>query len=221
MSKRGRRQQAGQGDRWRSGLPEGAQLLIPPPETQSPVTPTRTAQKRVADASRHQRGVSWTAGRRHEPGRAPRAGRGSTSWPQSGERSREEPVGRLCADRAVMQALSRRVRQNASVTPRARTSRPPAESVTPCPATPRWGPLAAIFRARVERWWPDLIDARRALYGNEIGAATAAELLAIAEQSYAVRPPALHARDPSAPSTATGSRTLDDRLRGIHRADGR
>ena len=66
--------------------------------------------------------------------------------------------------------------------------------MTPCPATPRWGP-AAIFRARVERWWPDLIDALDALYGTEIGAATAAELLAIAEQSYAVRPPALHARD--------------------------
>lgn len=94
-----------------------------------------------------------------------------------------------------MQALSRRVRQNASVTPTSPHLPAPSGVGDTLPGDPTLGPLAAIFRARVERWWPDLIDALDALYGNEIGAATAAELLAIAEQSYAVRPPALHARD--------------------------
>ena len=94
-----------------------------------------------------------------------------------------------------MQALSRRVRQNASVTPTSPHLPAPSGVGDTLPGDPTLGPLAAIFRARVERWWPDLIDALEALYGTEIGAATAAELLAIAEQSYAVRPPALHARD--------------------------
>ena len=94
-----------------------------------------------------------------------------------------------------MQALSRGVRQNASVTPTSPHLPAPSGVGDTLPGDPTLGPLAAIFRARVERWWPDLIDALEALYGTEIGAATAAELLAIAEQSYAVRPPALHARD--------------------------
>ena len=134
-----------------------------------------------------------------------------------------------------MQALSRGVRQNASVTPTSPHLPAPSGVGDTLPGDPTLGPLAAIFRARVERWWPDLIDALEALYGTEIGAATAAELLAIAPRiaepaqvlpapaalRESLRLGAARPRPRAHPPQRLAPGPLDDRLRGIHRADGR
>ena len=78
-----------------------------------------------------------------------------------------------------MQALSRGVRQNASVTPTSPHLPAPSGVGDTLPGDPTLGPLAAIFRARVERWWPDLIDALDGKLARAGGLAVAALLAGV------------------------------------------
>lgn len=51
-----------------------------------------------------------------------------------------------------------------------------------------------MFQARLERWWPDLLDALTLVYAERAGA-LAAELVELAEEAYHRRSDRLHARD--------------------------
>ncbi|WP_371814172.1 alpha-amylase family protein [Phycicoccus sp. HDW14] len=57
------------------------------------------------------------------------------------------------------------------------------------------GERAEMFRARVERWWPDLLGSLTALYGAERAERTGAELVTLAARAFARRPDRLHRRD--------------------------
>lgn len=55
--------------------------------------------------------------------------------------------------------------------------------------------FADTFRARVERWWPDLERGLELAYGAAVAAEVSPRLLALAERAYADRPDRLHRRD--------------------------
>jgi amylosucrase len=52
-----------------------------------------------------------------------------------------------------------------------------------------------MLRARIERWWPDIDDGLRVIYGPERVATVGARLLDLAVAAYAARPDRLHRRD--------------------------
>ena len=52
-----------------------------------------------------------------------------------------------------------------------------------------------MLRARVDRWWPDLLGGLTALYGAEQAPLLAAELVGLATTAYSARPDRLHLRD--------------------------
>ena len=54
---------------------------------------------------------------------------------------------------------------------------------------------AVMLRARVERWWPDLLQGLTAVHGPDRAPDVGAELVALAGQAYADRPDHLHRRD--------------------------
>ncbi len=70
-------------------------------------------------------------------------------------------------------------------------------------ATMRWCPpdpaprddRAVMFRARVERWLPDLVAGLALLYGDERAPGLAADLVELAHTAYAARSDRLHRRD--------------------------
>ena len=53
---------------------------------------------------------------------------------------------------------------------------------------------AEMFAARLERWWPDLVEPLTAVYGDR-GLTLATELVTLAEDAYRQRSDRLHARD--------------------------
>ena len=57
------------------------------------------------------------------------------------------------------------------------------------------GPTAEMFRARLVRWWPDLLEGLVDLYGPERAPALGERLVDLAEEAYAARSPGLHSRD--------------------------
>lgn len=52
-----------------------------------------------------------------------------------------------------------------------------------------------MFRARLDRWWPDLVSGLDTLYGAARAPMIGARLVELAESASAARAPALHARD--------------------------
>jgi len=52
-----------------------------------------------------------------------------------------------------------------------------------------------MLRARVERWWPDLLSGLTAVHGAERAAALGADLVELAAAAFSVRPEQLHVRD--------------------------
>ena len=52
-----------------------------------------------------------------------------------------------------------------------------------------------MLRARVERWWPDLLAGLTPLYGAQRAPMLAADLVGLASAAYAARPDRLHVRD--------------------------
>jgi amylosucrase len=52
-----------------------------------------------------------------------------------------------------------------------------------------------MFRARVARWWPDLVNGLRMAYGDERAGALGADLVELAGAAFAARSDRLHVRD--------------------------
>jgi amylosucrase len=86
------------------------------------------------------------------------------------------------------------IRHNALVTPSGTAPGPAPSAGSHLPSVGS-GPTAEMFRARLLRWWPDLLEGLVDLYGPERAQALGARLEALAEEAYAARSPELHARD--------------------------
>ncbi|WP_307812607.1 alpha-amylase family protein [Phycicoccus sp. CSK15P-2] len=71
------------------------------------------------------------------------------------------------------------------------TPPPPVDVRPPGVSTDR----AEMFRARLERWWPDLHDGLAVLYGTERAGVVGLELVRLAARSFARRSERLHRRD--------------------------
>ena len=63
----------------------------------------------------------------------------------------------------------------------------------PVPDVP--GDRGEMLRARLDRWWPDLLEGLETLYGPQRAAELASRLVALAGRAYADRPDRLHRRD--------------------------
>jgi amylosucrase len=70
---------------------------------------------------------------------------------------------------------------------------PPADAGRGLPSGPAAD--AATFRARLTRWWPDLVEGLLPVYGPDRAASVAGRLVVLAEEAYAARPAQLHERD--------------------------
>ena len=57
------------------------------------------------------------------------------------------------------------------------------------------GDREVMLRARVERWWPDLLSGLTAVYGAERAPQLGADLVELAATAYSVRADRLHVRD--------------------------
>ena len=86
------------------------------------------------------------------------------------------------------------MRHNALVTPPPPRPTPPAAAGSRL-AVDGGGPTAEMFRARLVRWWPDLLEGLVDLYGPERAPALGERLVDLAEEAYAARSPRLHSRD--------------------------
>ena len=76
-----------------------------------------------------------------------------------------------------------------------------------------------MLRARVERWWPDLLGGLTAVYGAERAPLLGADLVELAATAFSVRADRLHVRDLERMLRPDWLQDpADDRLRGLHRA---
>ena len=71
----------------------------------------------------------------------------------------------------------------------------PAVTVTPTSSAPISDERDLMFRARLHRWLPDVLDGLRPLYGDDRADALADDLIDLARAAYDARSPELHARD--------------------------
>ena len=71
----------------------------------------------------------------------------------------------------------------------------PAVTVTPTSSAPISDERELMFRARLQRWLPDVLEGLTPLYGADRSEALAEELVDLARAAYDARSPELHARD--------------------------
>ena len=76
---------------------------------------------------------------------------------------------------------------------------PPVRAPAPPPSFPVPEGLGSerevMLRARVERWWPDLLGGLTAVYGAERAPVLGADLVELAAAAFSVRSDRLHLRD--------------------------